>query len=1638
MKKFPILLALALSLSACSLKSPTFTSESDFTSQINTNQPASFTKSLFAQQGIQGALDEITAYSLSDPPQFLPGNRMAVFAKLDLYANIETIGVVISGADLPKKADLMYRQSSESIWHSGHPLMRIDDGRLVGSLFGLSPATTYSIKVLDGATEISGSITTQPDELQFTPSIILHVNDDAPSGGNGSVTAPFQSIQEGVNHASPGTRVLVADGIYHETVSFPASGNEGNWLQVKAEGSGAILDGSDDFSGNIWKVDESKSHVWFIKIGTPITYLARDQKRFYQYDDISGLAKSLGHNGVPMNEGWYFEPSTSRLYVHSQDDPSGHAWQVPHLNHAFDANGHDWLWIEGFEMRFYGAQYSGCGVCTKNTSHVVIRKNKIHNMQLGIFIDWNGSENQGNDTRIEYNEIYDPPVNEWPWSAVKGSSMEGTAIVVRGHIGAIVRGNELHNFFNGIYTGSSGALENSALAFDADIYNNHIHHISDDALEPEGACINQRFRNNTIDTTLVGISLAPITQGPTWVLRSVFTNFTGTSIKWDLNSDGVVLIYHNTSWTNAKDLNAMSMISPVRNVVMRNNIFRGNGYAFEEPFIGSTGHDWNNDDWNTTRGLDSPHFKWENVSYNSIAELCTATGLECSGYEDSPGLANPGGGDVTLLSTSPNIDRGVVIPGINDSFTGKAPDVGAFEYAFDQPPAVLSIARADANPTNAASVNFTITFSEPVMGVDVTAPFNDFALITSPDMTGASITSIAPVSGTTYTVNVNTGSGNGALRLDLVDDDSIVDTASNPLGGVGAGNGNFNTGEFYTVEKSLPIIAGILLVDPNFTASDSVHFTVIFSKEVSSVDAGDFALAITGGISGASVGDVSGFGTTYTVTVNTGTGDGTLRLDVMDNDSIIDATANPLGGVGAGNGNFTAGGVYTIDKTTPTIISSLRIDPNPTTADSVHFIVTFSEAVSGVDISDFVLTTTDSLSGASIASLSGSANTYTITIATGSGSGSLRLDLVDNDSILDTSGKPLGGAGAGNGNLTTGEAYTITKPVITINTESFSSSGAYDGWVLESGENSYKGGTKNAFATTFNLGDDTKNRQYRALLHFSTSSLPDNAVITMVLLMIKKQGQVSANPFDTLQNIQVDARYGAFGSFGPFSINNLQLSDFQYPASINSAGIIQNNPVSDWYWSSLDVKAFPYINLTGATQFRLGFQLDDNNNKRDDTLKFYSGNYNVVTDRPQLLIKYYVAGPPVATPTTLAVNPTPTWSVGDKGVKWAEISFDKIAPRGMDMKQCWDAMGMDDQGRIYIGFTSFRTDGREDFPVFRYDPRTGERLFLGSFLDTVAATGNAYKGESIPKGHTRMIYANGRMYMGSQSFHDLKLGIDSLPIYRGSHLFAFDTTGGLLKDLSAALPGGVVTEHEGIISLNILPQEHLLVGLAIPSSDIVLYDYQTEQLVKVIPGIPWKLGNPLSREVIVAPSGNIYTYRGTDVVDQRTETHSVWVYNIHSGEMKDTGFQMTNGFWVGQTQRRDGSKIYINTVNGELYEFDAASETFKDLGYELPITDNRVINSTYTITLSPDETKLYYVLSIIKNPGAAVGNGRMGSGELYYYDIASGQVVFVQQLPVGIYTSADLRDSQNIYFAHFGSDTTLWSGNPRLFILHVP
>ncbi len=237
-------------------------------------------------------------------------------------------------------------------------------------------------------------------------------------------------------------------------------------------------------------------------------------------------------------------------------------------------------------------------------------------------------------------------------------------------------------------------------------------------------------------------------------------------------------------------------------------------------------------------------------------------------------------------------------------------------------PIVASIVPEDANPTNATSVAWTVTFSEAVAGVDA----DDFTLIAS-GITGATITSVSGSAGT-YTVTVGTGSGDGTLGLNLVDDDSIVDQAGNLLaGGL--------VGDVYTVDKTPPTVDSIVLADASPTGASSVSWTVAFSDSVTGVGTDDFVLAMSG-ITGASIAGISGSGTTYTVTVDTGSGNGTLGLSLVDNDSIVDVLSRSLVGSSGDDGSFV-GEAYEIDKTTPVISVNARttIDTTPPLSGSV-------------------------------------------------------------------------------------------------------------------------------------------------------------------------------------------------------------------------------------------------------------------------------------------------------------------------------------------------------------------------------------------------------------------------------------------------------------------------------------------------------------------------------------------------------------------------------------------------------------------------------------------------------------------------------------------------------------------------------
>jgi autotransporter-associated beta strand protein len=165
-------------------------------------------------------------------------------------------------------------------------------------------------------------------------------------------------------------------------------------------------------------------------------------------------------------------------------------------------------------------------------------------------------------------------------------------------------------------------------------------------------------------------------------------------------------------------------------------------------------------------------------------------------------------------------------------------------------------------------------------------------------------------------------------------------------------------------------------------------------------------------------------------------GDNTAALDyasstpiVLNGGSILDTSGNPVSltlPAPGSAGSLSANQRLTINTSDP-LVSSIDWTDEPTTnADTVQFAVTFSKPVCNVGVSDFAV----SGNGATgtIASVTGSDTHFTVTVSDVSGTGTLGLNLVDDDSIVDSEGHPLGGADAGNGDFT-GQTFNIVTTV---------------------------------------------------------------------------------------------------------------------------------------------------------------------------------------------------------------------------------------------------------------------------------------------------------------------------------------------------------------------------------------------------------------------------------------------------------------------------------------------------------------------------------------------------------------------------------------------------------------------------------
>lgn len=622
----------------------------------------------------------------------LHAQNAATLTTVDTYGTFESGGIVaeISGdANDNAQATLEWQGPGETDFRAAHPLIRVDATHFVGSLFWLQPGETYSVRVtlsdvdgVTGAPTAMQSLTTRAENPTFTPTRTLYV---APNGSDGNAgtdpSQPLQTIQRAADMSRAGDLVSIAPGVYREQVNVSTSGTDSAPIVFRGA-PGAVLDGADAtiVAGVSWTSQANGVYSYATGYGTGL--VVSDEGRLFPYSSVADLAALAA--GAP---GGFYADGTN-VYVKFSDgsSPAQRQMNVARLDSGFYVQGASNVRIQNFEMRYYGSDEYGRGVYLRFASQCEVSGSSIHeNAGAGVWIKG------GERNLVENNDIGDSSIINWPWGLAHDNTGDtGVYMTDNNGQGNVIRRNLLHDTYDGLHPCGSDAPDN-AFTSETDVYENTIYRHGDDAIESDGYCANVRIWNNTISDSLMGVSVAPASPGPVWIVRNTAYNIGNvpsyliygqipSAIK--INSDypeavGPLLVYHNTFLTTVAGVDALTLFDPGYNteLVSRNNLFAAPNHALTK--INTIPLDLDFDDLYSMSA--APLARWYDTTYASLADLQNGVGEEMHGLSADPALANPGGGDFTPLAGSPLIDRGVVIPGINDTTRDGLPDIGAVE-----------------------------------------------------------------------------------------------------------------------------------------------------------------------------------------------------------------------------------------------------------------------------------------------------------------------------------------------------------------------------------------------------------------------------------------------------------------------------------------------------------------------------------------------------------------------------------------------------------------------------------------------------------------------------------------------------------------------------------------------------------------------------------------------------------------------------------------------------------------------------------------------------------------------------------------------------------------------------------------------
>lgn len=375
----------------------------------------------------------------------------------------------------------------------------------------------------------------------------------------------------------------------------------------------------------------------------------------------------------------------------------------------------------------------------------------------------------------------------------------------------------------------------------------------------------------------------------------------------------------------------------------------------------------------------------EMLGFDALSDLVLTTDGTIT-YSDMVIIGYNGSSYYTVrirgLEGDGNLSLDVVSPGDITDLLGNplANDPSPSSTVINRSAPEATITAITSSPSNTTTAEFSVQFTEDIVALtlsDLDVQF-DGTSFGSPTIGG---------SGSSWSVTVPSIVGDGTVSLDISASNTIEDLH-------GALLGNDPAPANVVIDQAGPT-ASLSAITPSPTNASTVEFSITFDQDIQALAPADLDISFTGGTFGSPV--ISGSDDTWTVTLPSVDGDGTLEIDIASPNNIQNDDGLPLE-------NDPSPASVEIDQTGPTVTLA-TVTSSATELSTLQFSVSFDEQVPPLSLSDIEVSFPGGTHDTPV--IGGSGNSWIVTVSNVSGNGHLTLDISDANSITDLLGNPL-------------------------------------------------------------------------------------------------------------------------------------------------------------------------------------------------------------------------------------------------------------------------------------------------------------------------------------------------------------------------------------------------------------------------------------------------------------------------------------------------------------------------------------------------------------------------------------------------------------------------------------------------------